>query len=175
MAKIEVTINAENAQELKDLLAGLSFGAKEELNVSVETVTDEVAKNIAKAIEKNGEPADTEATKEEKKSAPKKTTIKKAPVKKDEASTDSTSKTEPSKTGTKEPTKDDEPEKSATVGQYPDATKADVQKAMKKALNDGKREELMTCFERFNVSKLSQLAETDYSAFLTDLEVLVGD
>ena len=138
---------------------------------------DKVAKGVTEAIAKLKDEEPKDEPKEEKKSAPKKTTTKKAPVKKDDekASTDSTSKTEPSKTGDKEPTRDDEPEKSATVGQYPDATKADVQKAMKKVLNDGKREELMTCFERFNVSKLSQLAETDYSAFLTDLEVLVGD
>lgn len=157
MSKIEVSINVESTKELKELLAELSGTLTNELTVS---------------------PMATEVEpKEEKKSAPKKATSKKAPVKKEEkASTDSTSEKEPSKPGkAKEPIKDNEPTKSVTQGKYPDATKADVQKAMKKAMGDGKREAILTCFERFNASKLSQLKKEDYSAFLTDLEVLVGD
>ncbi|EJC6460097.1 hypothetical protein MZV44_003028 [Listeria monocytogenes] len=66
-------------------------------------------------------------------------------------------------------------EKSKTADKYLDATKADVQKAMKEALTAGKKDAILTAFSRLNVTKLSELNEEDYSVFLTDLEVLVGE
>ncbi|WP_159723146.1 hypothetical protein [Enterococcus sp. CSURQ0835] len=83
-------------------------------------------------------------------------------------------KTSTEKTSGESPSSN-EPEKSATQGKHPNASKKDVQAAMKKAMNDGHREAVKTAFGRFNAEKLSDLKEEDYSAFLTDLEALVGE
>lgn len=118
--------------------------------------------------------------KQPKKKASKAKKEEKKPVeKKQEVSTDSTSDTEPSTTGeVQEPTEkvgQEEPEKSITAGQHPGATKADVQAAMKNAIAKKKRDAILTAFGRFNAGKLSDLKEEDYSAFITDLEALVGE
>lgn len=156
MSKINLTINAETAEELQQILATFGLAATTESN-----------------------PADPHAEKKEepkqKKQTTKKTTKATEKKKEDKApaetvSTDSTSEEKDTTT-----VKDDEPEKSITQGQYPDATKADVQAAMKKALDTGNRDQVKVAFGRFNASKLSDLKEEDYSAFLTDLEALVGE
>lgn len=157
MSKINLTINAETAEELQQILA--TFGL------------------AASTTESN--PADPHAEKKEEQKQKKQTTKKttKATEKKKEdkapaetVSTDSTSEEKDTTT-----VKNDEPEKSITQGRYPDATKADVQAAMKKALDTGNRDKVKVAFGRFNASKLSDLKEEDYSAFLTDLEALVGE
>lgn len=92
------------------------------------------------------------------------------------ASTDSTSDTEPSTTGEPaEPTEKEDVEKdvSATKGDYPDATKADIVAAMQEAQKAGKLSAVKTALGRFNATKISELKEEHFSAFLTDLEVLV--
>lgn len=92
------------------------------------------------------------------------------------ASTDSTSDTEPSKTGEPaEPTEKEDVEKdvSATQGKYPDATKSDIVVAMQEAQKAGKLSAVKTALGRFNATKISELKEEHFSAFLTDLEVLV--
>lgn len=159
--KIQVTIEADSVKEYQQVLEELrgTHSVKTELTVDA----TEIAKQVA---DPHTEPAKKPASK--KKPAPKKEVIEK-----EEAFMDSTSDTETSETGkNQEPT---DSEKSATAGQYPNATKADVQKAMKSLLNEGKRDVLTTAFDRFNATKLSDLKEEDYSAFLTDLEVLAGE
>ncbi|WP_086349912.1 hypothetical protein [Candidatus Enterococcus clewellii] len=92
------------------------------------------------------------------------------------ASTDSTSGTEPSKTGEPaEPTEKEDVEKdvSATQGKYPDATKSDIVVAMQEAQKAGKLSAVKSALGRFNATKISELKEEHFSAFLTDLEVLV--
>lgn len=93
-------------------------------------------------------------------------------------STGSTSDTEPSKTGEPaEPTENEDVEKdvSATKGAYPDATKADIVAAMQEAQKAGKLSAVKTALGRFNATKISELKEEHFSAFLTDLEVLVKE
>lgn len=70
--------------------------------------------------------------------------------------------------------KQEAPQKSTTTGKYPDATKENVQEAMKKAMGEGHREAIKTAFSRFNAEKISDLQEEDYSAFITDLESLTA-
>ena len=149
MSKINLTINAESVEELQTILAG--FGVTEVNATDPHAVKKEEPKQKKQSTKKSTKP--TTEKKQEK-----------------EASTGSTS-------GEKDTTtvKDDEPEKSITVGQYPNATKADVQAAMKKALDTGNRDKVKVAFGRFNAGKLSDLKEEDYSAFLTDLEALVGE
>ncbi|EMW5409536.1 hypothetical protein AAFB00_002946, partial [Enterococcus faecalis] len=96
--------------------------------------------------------------------------------KKEEVSTASTSDTEPSKTGEKvAPTDSETEEVSATADLHLGATKADVQEAMRKAMDKGKRPMIKTCFSRYNAEKLSDLKEEHYGKFITDLETLVGE
>lgn len=197
MAVINLSINAETPEELKKVLAGLVDFPVGKIEVKGGVVTKEVKEKEVNTASgepevfkrasyfyhpesdaylafKKGEEIPTgndfhyceSITKKEYDAG-----IKKQQAVKEEGSTDSISDTEPSKTGTKEPTE----EKSITVGQYPDATKADVQKAMKSAMEKGKRAAIKTAFGRFNAERLSDLEEEDYSAFLTDLEALVGE
>ncbi|HAP4305893.1 TPA: hypothetical protein IUV55_003176, partial [Enterococcus faecalis] len=64
---------------------------------------------------------------------------------------------------------------SATADLHLGATKADVQEAMRKAMDKGKRPMIKTCFSRYNAEKLSDLKEEHYGKFITDLETLVGE
>lgn len=160
MSRINVSINAETAEELQELLKELSGS---EINVA-DPHNQVPAKKEESEKETKSEPEP------EKKEKPK-TTKKKKPAKKTAASTEKTSDTEK-----EEKPKEDEPEeKSKTDGKHPDATKADVQAAMKEAMNNGHRDKVLAAFDRFNAKKLSDLNEEDYSAFLTDLDVLVGE
>jgi esterase/lipase superfamily enzyme len=156
MSSITVTFSADSTEELYEKIRSFSGGT-----------TQVDSPEIGKAVQK----------KEKDQPAIKKTDKKLA--KKQADSTDSISDTEPSKTGeVQKPTEkvgQEEPEKSVTVGQHPNATKADVQAAMKNAMAKKKRDAILTAFERFNASKLSDLKEEDYSAFITDLEALVGE
>lgn len=174
MAKIQLMLEADTAAEMQDILQKLTLKGATPLDAS-DIVTGELKisdKGIGNPDAGDGtwETNDEEVTKKEeeaeKKSKKRKTTKK---TKKTKAST--------AKTSADAPSSDDDPEneKSATAGQYPDATKADVQKAMKQAMDNGHRKEILTCFGRFNAKKLSDLAEEDYSAFLTDLDALAGE
>ena len=172
MAKINLNIEADTVEELNALLNDLAM-----VQQVVTHVQDGVAATAAetmKKVEKSVKPLIDEPVE-----PTKETKVKKQPSKKAEASTESTAEVEPSKTGKQDSTKEAavevKEEKSATVGKYQGATKADVQDAMKKAMSDGKRDAIKTAFSRSNATKLSELSEEDYSVFLTDLEVLVGE
>ncbi|EPH98156.1 hypothetical protein D920_01714 [Enterococcus faecalis 13-SD-W-01] len=157
MAKINLNIEAETTEELQKILKELT---------------------VVEAIEVATSQADTDMKKEATK--PKKAKTKKAATKKqEEVSTESTADAEPSKTGDQvEPTEidDNDVEKtsSATVGKYPGATKVDVQKAMAIVIKAKGKDVVKTAFGRCGASKLSELKEEDYSAFITDLEALSG-
>ncbi len=161
MANIYLNIEADSAQELKEILSQLATDNVVEVTQSLNTADKKATEEVEKAAKK--EPAKK-----------KKTTAKK----KEEASTASTSDTEPSKTGEKvAPTKTDSEteEVSATADLHPGATKADVQAAMKKAMANGNRDRIKMCFGRYNAEKLSDLKEEHYGKFITDLETLAGE
>ena len=174
MAKINLNIEADTVEELQTMLGTLQSTQSTQAVVDAITKTlateaetlQKVEKSVKAAIDEPVEPA-------------KETKVKKQPSKKVKASTESTAEVEPSKPGKQDSTKEAavevKEEKSATVGKFPGATKADVQDAMKKAMSDGKRDAIKTAFSRSNATKLSELKEEDYSVFLTDLEVLVGE
>ena len=172
MAKINLNIEADTVEELNALLNDLAM-----VQQVVTHVQDGVAATAAetmKKVEKSVKPLIDEPVE-----PTKETKVKKQPSKKAKASTESTAEVELSKTGKQDSTDEVavevKEEKSATVGKFPGATKADVQDAMKKAMSDGKRDAIKTAFSRSNATKLSELKEEDYSVFLTDLEVLVGE
>ncbi|EMF0202724.1 hypothetical protein NXK88_001955 [Enterococcus hirae] len=161
MSKINLTIEADSATELKETLSQLATGNIVEVTQSLNVVDEKSTENREKTSKK--EPAKK-----------KKTTSKK----KEEVSTVSTSDTEPSKIGEKAtPTETDleTEEVSATADLHPGATKADVQAAMKKAMANGNRDRIKMCFGRYNAEKLSDLKEEHYGKFITDLEALVGE
>ncbi|BDP65015.1 hypothetical protein [Enterococcus faecium] len=159
MANIYLNIEADSAQELKEILSQLATGSVVEVTQSLNTADKKATEEVEKATKK--EPAKK-----------KKATAKK----KEEVSTASTSDTEPSKTGEKvAPTDSETEEVSATADLHPGATKADVQEAMRKAMDKGKRPMIKTCFSRYNAEKLSDLKEEHYGKFITDLETLVGE
>ncbi|EKE4892088.1 TPA: hypothetical protein IUW01_000679 [Enterococcus faecalis] len=161
MPKINLAIEADSATEMKEILSQLATGSVVEVTQSLNTADKKATEEVEKAAKK--EPAKK-----------KKATAKK----KEEVSTASTSDTEPSKTGEKvAPTDSDleTEEVSATADLHPGATKADVQEAMRKAMDKGKRPMIKTCFSRYNAEKLSDLKEEHYGKFITDLETLVGE
>lgn len=161
MANIYLNIEADSAQELKEILSQLATDNVVEVTQSLNTADKKATEEVEKAAKK--EPAKK-----------KKATAKK----KEEVSTASTSDTEPSKTGEKvAPTDSDleTEEVSATADLHPGATKADVQAAMKKAMANGNRDRIKMCFGRYNAEKLSDLKEEHYGKFITDLETLVGE
>ncbi len=159
MSKINLTIEADSATELKETLSQLATGNIVEVTQSLNVVDEKSTENREKTSKK--EPAKK-----------KKTTSKK----KEEVSTVSTSDTEPSKIGEKAtPTDLETEEVSATADLHPGATKADVQAAMKKAMANGNRDRIKMCFGRYNAEKLSDLKEEHYGKFITDLEALVGE
>ena len=159
MANIYLNIEADSAQELKEILSQLATDNVVEVTQSLNTADKKATEEVEKAAKK--EPAKK-----------KKATAKK----KEEVSTASTSDTEPSKTGEKVvPTDSETEEVSATADLHPGATKADVQAAMKKAMANGNRDRIKMCFGRYNAEKLSDLKEEHYGKFITDLETLVGE
>lgn len=159
MPKINLAIEADSATEMKEILSQLATGSVVEVTQSLNTADKKAIEEVEKAAKK--EPAKK-----------KKATAKK----KEEVSTASTSDTEPSKTGEKvAPTDSETEEVSATADLHPGATKADVQEAMRKAMDKGKRPMIKTCFSRYNAEKLSDLKEEHYGKFITDLETLVGE
>ncbi|EMW5506385.1 TPA: hypothetical protein IUS68_002309 [Enterococcus faecalis] len=159
MANIYLNIEADSAQELKEILSQLATDNVVEVTQSLNTADKKATEEVEKAAKK--EPAKK-----------KKATAKK----KEEVSTASTSDTEPSKTGEKvAPTDSETEEVSATADLHPGATKADVQAAMKKAMANGNRDRIKMCFGRYNAEKLSDLKEEHYGKFITDLETLVGE
>ncbi|EMW5497479.1 hypothetical protein AAFB48_002907 [Enterococcus faecalis] len=159
MANIYLNIEADSAQELKEILSQLATDNVVEVTQSLNTADKRATEEVEKAAKK--EPAKK-----------KKATAKK----KEEVSTASTSDTEPSKTGEKvAPTDSETEEVSATADLHLGATKADVQEAMRKAMDKGKRPMIKTCFSRYNAEKLSDLKEEHYGKFITDLETLVGE
>ncbi|EGO5844393.1 hypothetical protein [Enterococcus faecalis] len=159
MANIYLNIEADSAQELKEILSQLATDNVVEVTQSLNTADKKATEEVEKAAKK--EPAKK-----------KKATAKK----KEEVSTASTSDTEPSKTGEKvAPTDSETEEVSATADLHPGATKADVQAAMKKAMANGNRDRIKMCFSRYNAEKLSDLKEEHYGKFITDLETLVGE
>lgn len=151
MAKIYLNIEAESVTELMD---------------TVGQFVSNPAPVLQKAV---GEVA-------EKKQQKKTTKAKKDQAQEKAASMEKTSEEKASSTSKKETKlkEDIEPEKSITEGQHPNATKADVQALMKKAMDGGHRPQIKTAFGRFNAGKLSELKEEDYSAFITDLEALIA-
>ncbi|MDK7784499.1 hypothetical protein QP599_15070 [Enterococcus faecalis] len=152
-------MEADSAQELKEILSQLATDNVVEVTQSLNTADKKATEEVEKAAKK--EPAKK-----------KKATAKK----KEEVSTASTSDTEPSKTGEKvAPTDSETEEVSATADLHLGATKADVQEAMRKAMDKGKRPMIKTCFSRYNAEKLSDLKEEHYGKFITDLETLVGE
>lgn len=176
MAKITLNIEAETVQELQDTLKGLQ---KFE-NLPVNGGASGFSEWTKEAKEK------VEAKKEERtEKVTKPNAEKKKPAEKEVASSDSTSETKnsieekPHKLYTddlkKNESADDEPETSVTPNKYPEATMEDVRAAVKKALENKKRNEVRTALERQNVSKVPDLDPANYGVFLTDLEVLVGD
>lgn len=159
MSKINLTIEAESATEMKEILSQLATGNVVEVTPPANVPAKKVAEDTEKVTKK--EPAKK-----------KKATAKK----KEEVSTVSTSYTEPSKTGEKvAPTDSETEEVSATADLHPGATKADVQAAMKKAMANGNRDRIKMCFGRYNAEKLSDLKEEHYGKFITDLETLAGE
>ena len=165
MAKINLSIEADTVEEFQTILGQLQS------TQSTKAVVDAITQTLASE-------AGTEETpkKEEVKKAPeKKKPAKKQTAKKEKASTEPTADTEQSKPGTEKLDEEPSVEKSATPGKYPNATKKDVQDAMKKAMSSGKRDAIKTAFGRSNATKLSELKEEDYSVFLTDLELLAGE
>lgn len=159
MPKINLAIEADSATEMKEILSQLATGNVVEVTQSLNTADKKATEEVEKAAKK--EPAKK-----------KKVTAKK----KEEVSTASTSDTEPSKTGEKvAPTDSETEEVSATADLHPEATKADVQAAMKKAMANGNRDRIKMCFGRYNAEKLSDLKEEHYGKFITDLETLVGE
>ncbi|HGW2922863.1 TPA: hypothetical protein ACNKKL_002042 [Enterococcus faecalis] len=159
MPKINLAIEADSATEMKEILSQLATGSVVEVTQSLNTADKKATEEVEKAAKK--EPAKK-----------KKATAKK----KEEVSTASTSDTEPSNTGEKvAPTDSETEEVSATADLHPGATKADVQEAMRKAMDKGKRPMIKTCFSRYNAEKLSDLKEEHYGKFITDLETLVGE
>ncbi|HHU4008423.1 TPA: hypothetical protein ACUB3L_002679 [Enterococcus faecalis] len=159
MANIYLNIEADSAQELKEILSQLATDNVVEVTQSLNTADKKATEEVEKAAKK--EPAKK-----------KKATAKK----KEEVSTASTSDTEPSKTGEKvAPTDSETEEVSATADLHLGATKADVQAAMKKAMANGNRDRIKMCFSRYNAEKLSDLKEEHYGKFITDLETLVGE
>ncbi|HBI1965716.1 TPA: hypothetical protein I0H52_RS10920 [Enterococcus faecalis] len=159
MANIYLNIEADSAQELKEILSQLATDNVVEVTQSLNTADKKATEEVEKVAKK--EPAKK-----------KKATAKK----KEEVSTASTSDTEPSKTGEKvTPTDSETEEVSATADLHPGATKADVQAAMKKAMANGNRDRIKMCFGRYNAEKLSDLKEEHYGKFITDLETLVGE
>ena len=159
MPKINLAIEADSATEMKEILSQLATGSVVEVTQSLNTADKKATEEVQKAAKK--EPAKK-----------KKATAKK----KEEVSTASTSDTEPSKTGEKVvPTDSETEEVSATADLHLGATKADVQEAMRKAMDKGKRPMIKTCFSRYNAEKLSDLKEEHYGKFITDLETLVGE
>ncbi|HFJ8711605.1 TPA: hypothetical protein ACGWBV_000682 [Enterococcus faecium] len=159
MPKINLAIEADSATEMKEILSQLATGSVVEVTQSLNTADKKATEEVEKAAKK--EPAKK-----------KKATAKK----KEEVSTASTSDTEPSKTGEKvAPTDSETEEVSATADLHLGATKADVQEAMRKAMDKGKRPMIKTCFSRYNAEKLSDLKEEHYGKFITDLETLVGE
>ncbi|EMW5398375.1 hypothetical protein AAFB38_002074 [Enterococcus faecalis] len=159
MANIYLNIEADSAQELKEILSQLATDNVVEVTQSLNTADKKATEEVEKAAKK--EPAKK-----------KKATAKK----KEEVSTASTSDTEPSKTGEKvAPTDSETEEVSATADLHLGATKADVQAAMKKAMANGNRDRIKMCFGRYNAEKLSDLKEEHYGKFITDLETLVGE
>lgn len=152
MTKIYLNIEADSVTELMETVEQFVSNPTRVLQKAVDEVAEKKQqKKTTKAKKEQAEEkaASTEKTSEEKASSTKKNDKKSKPV-------------------------DDEPEKSITEGQYPNATKADVQAAMKKAMDGGHRPEVKTAFGRFNAGKLSDLKEDDYSAFITDLEALIA-
>ena len=145
------------------------------LNIEADSVT-ELIETVGQFVS-NPAPVLQKAVEEvtEKKQQKKTTKEKKEQTEEKTASTEKTSEGKASSTAKDKPAlkEDKEPEKSITKGQYPDATKADVQAAMKKAMDGGHRPQIKTAFGRFNAGKLSELKEEDYSAFITDLEALI--
>ncbi|WP_217270744.1 hypothetical protein, partial [Enterococcus faecalis] len=134
-----LNIEADSAQELKEILSQLATDNVVEVTQSLNTADKKATEEVEKAAKK--EPAKK-----------KKATAKK----KEEVSTASTSDTEPSKTGEKvAPTDSETEEVSATADLHLGATKADVQEAMRKAMDKGKRPMIKTCFSRYNAEKLS--------------------
>ncbi|NRE04400.1 hypothetical protein DBN73_17095, partial [Enterococcus faecalis] len=132
-------MEADSAQELKEILSQLATDNVVEVTQSLNTADKKATEEVEKAAKK--EPAKK-----------KKATAKK----KEEVSTASTSDTEPSKTGEKvAPTDSETEEVSATADLHLGATKADVQEAMRKAMDKGKRPMIKTCFSRYNAEKLS--------------------
>ncbi len=166
MAKITLNIEAENTKDLKATIEDLNAAMNPVPVVQIGIEGDSLAKSLAEAVsEKQEEPEKPKKPTPKKKPAPK----KEKPV---EDSTDSTSDTEPSETGeASEPI--EEPQKSATANHHPEATKADVQALMKKAMSKGHRDSVKTAFQRNNATKISELAEEDYGVFMTDLEALM--
>ena len=163
MSKINLTIEAESATEMKEILSQLATGNVVEVTQPVNVPAKKIAEDTEKALEK--------VTKKDP-AKKKKATAKK----KEEVSTVSTSDAEPSKTGEKVPPTDSETEEvSATADLHPGATKADVQAAMKKAMANGNRDRIKMCFGRYNAEKLSDLKEEHYGKFITDLETLAGE
>lgn len=159
MANIYLNIEADSAQELKEILSQLATGSVVEVTQSLNTANKKATEEVEKAAKK-------EPVKKKKATAKKK----------EEVSTASTSDTEPSKIGEKVvPTDSETEEVSATADLHPGATKADVQAAMKKAMANGNRDRIKMCFGRYNAEKLSDLKEEHYGKFITDLETLVGE
>ncbi|HBI1976119.1 TPA: hypothetical protein I0H51_RS12695 [Enterococcus faecalis] len=159
MPKINLAIEADSATEMKEILSQLATGSVVEVTQSLNTADKKATEEVEKAAKK-------EPVKKKKATAKKK----------EEVSTASTSDTEPSKTGEKvAPTDSETEEVSATADLHPGATKADVQEAMRKAMDKGKRPMIKTCFSRYNAEKLSDLKEEHYGKFITDLETLVGE
>ncbi|MEQ7304147.1 hypothetical protein [Enterococcus avium] len=154
MTKIYLNIEAESVSELMETMGQFVSNPTPVLQKAV----DEVAE---KKQQKKTSKAKKEQTEEKAASTEKISEEKASSIKKD----DKKAETKPA---------DDEPEKSITEGQHPNATKADVQAAMKKAMDGGHRPVVKTAFDRFNAGKLSDLKEEDYSAFITDLEALVA-
>ncbi|MGK9298936.1 UNVERIFIED_CONTAM: hypothetical protein QQF86_05435 [Melissococcus plutonius] len=201
MSKINLTIEADSATEMKEILSQLATGNVVEVTQSLNVPTENIATETmyfehdasGEFIKvKKGESLEflekdyfDPRTKEQyqefinKEKAAKKEPAKKkkaATKKKEEASTVSTSDTEPSKTGEKvAPTDSETEEVSATADLHPGATKADVQAAMKKAMANGNRDRIKMCFGRYNAEKLSDLKEEHYGKFITDLETLAGE
>ena len=159
MTKITVNIEAETPEELQEALKSL--------------VVKEAS--VGSFLHVPAEEQAEEKPKAKPKPKPKPKT-KEIEEKKEVDSTESTSDTETSETGeAPELTESDEPETSATPNKYPNATKSDVTKAVKKALSEGQRESIRTALERQGVAKVPELNEGQYGVFMTDLEALVGE
>ena len=161
MAKIYLNIEAESVSDLMETVGEFVSNPTPVLEKAVDEVAEKKQQQ-KKTTKAKKEQTEEKAASMEKTSEGKASSTKKVDKKAETASVDP------------EP----EEETSATAGKYPDATEADVRKAMHENLKTH-RAEMKAAFERQNVASIGKLVELQktkkdaFSVYLTDLEALI--